>query len=289
MANPELAHPANAPGEFFVDTHCIDCPTCRQIAPAMFGDAAGQPVVARQPATNEEELLGLMAVVSCPAASIGTRSHLDLSPALAALPQALTEDVYYCGFASREAFGAHSYLIRRADGNILVDSPRYTEPLVRNLQKLGGVRFMFLTHHDDVADHEKFHKHFDCERIIHAADARRALAAAERKLTGPGPWQIAPGVKLVGVPGHTRGSTALLYRENFLFTGDHLSWRRDTEGLFMSRRYCQYSWEEQARSMEKLLAENFTWILPGHGYRYHATSESMRVEVAKAVARMRAS
>jgi len=37
MADPKLAHPANVPGEFFVDTNCINCPTCRQIAPAIFG------------------------------------------------------------------------------------------------------------------------------------------------------------------------------------------------------------------------------------------------------------
>lgn len=286
MADPKLAHPANVPGEFFVDTNCINCPTCRQIAPTIFGDADGQPVVVRQPVSDEEKLAALVALVSCPAASIGTRSALDVAPAVSALPQALADDVYYCGFASRDAFGAHSYFVRRADGNILVDSPRFTKPLVRNLEKLGGVRFMFLTHHDDVADHEQFHKHFGCERILHEADARWSLQAVERKLRGEGPWSIAPDIKIIGVPGHTRGSTALLYREMFLFTGDHLSWRRDAEGLFTSKQYCQYSWEAQTQSVEKLIGENFTWILPGHGYRYQAPTETMRNEIRKAVQRM---
>jgi len=286
MADPKLAHPANAPGDFFVDTNCIDCPTCRQIAPAMFGDAEDQPVVARQPVTDAEKLQALIAVVSCPAASIGSRSQMDVAPAIEALPQLLAEDVYYCGFASRDAFGAHSYFIRRADGNILIDSPRFTKPLVRRLEQLGGVRFMFLTHHDDVADHEQFHKHFGCERVLHEADARWALKSVERKLTGEGPWPIAPDVKIIGVPGHTRGSTALLYRETFLFTGDHLSWRRDVEGLFTSRQYCQYSWEVQRESVQKLLAENFAWILPGHGYRYQAPPETMRDQIRRAALHM---
>jgi glyoxylase-like metal-dependent hydrolase (beta-lactamase superfamily II)/ferredoxin len=288
MADPKLAHPANAPGDFFVDTNCIDCPTCRQIAPEMFGDAEDQPVVARQPVSDGEKLQALIAVVSCPAASIGSRSQVDVAPAIEALPQLLAEDVYYCGFASRDSFGAHSYFIRRADGNILVDSPRFTKPLVRRLEQLGGVRFMFLTHHDDVADHEKFHDHFGCERVLHEADARWSLKSVERKLSGEGPWPIAPDVKIIGVPGHTRGSTALLYRETFLFTGDHLSWRRDVEGLFTSRQYCQYSWEVQRQSVEKLLAEKFTWVLPGHGYRYQAPLKTMCDQIRKAAQRMQA-
>jgi glyoxylase-like metal-dependent hydrolase (beta-lactamase superfamily II) len=123
--------------------------------------------------------------------------------------------------------------------------------------------------------------------VLHEADARRALKSVERKLTGEGPWPIAPDVKIIGVPGHTRGSTALLYRENFLFTGDHLSWRRDVEGLFTSRQYCQYSWEVQRESVQKLLAENFTWILPGHGYRYQSDAATMRDQIRKAAQRMR--
>ena len=38
---------------------------------------------------------------------------------------------------------------------------------------------------------------------------------------------------------------SLLYRDTYLFTGDHLSWRLDSDGLFTARQYCQYSWEVQ--------------------------------------------
>ena len=286
MANVELAHPANVAGEFFIDTNCINCPTCRQVAPAIFGDAPEQPVVVRQPTTDDEKLQALIALVSCPAGSIGTRSHLDTRPAIDALPQLLADEVYYCGFASPDSFGAHSYFIRRSDGNILIDSPRFNKPLVRKLEEWGGVRYMFLTHHDDVADHEKFRQHFACERVLHEADVGGSLSCVERKLSGSGPWHLAPEVKIIATPGHTRGSTALLYRDKFLFTGDHLSWRLDTKGLFTSREYCQYSWQKQAQSVEKLLEEHFTWILPGHGYRYEASPEVMEHEIRKAVERM---
>lgn len=69
MANASLAHPANVPGDFFVDTTCIDCPTCRQIAPSTFGDAHNQAVVSRQPASENDRLRTFMALVSCPQGS----------------------------------------------------------------------------------------------------------------------------------------------------------------------------------------------------------------------------
>jgi hypothetical protein len=43
----------------------------------------------------------------------------------------------------------------------------------------------------------------------------------------------------------------------------------------------------QTESVENLLKEHFTWILPGHGYRYEASAEVMQQEIRKAVERMR--
>ena len=40
MANPKKRVPENVPGDYFVDSTCIDCDTCRQIAPQVFGEAA---------------------------------------------------------------------------------------------------------------------------------------------------------------------------------------------------------------------------------------------------------
>lgn len=39
------------------------------------------------------------------------------------------------------------------------------------LQALGGAKYMFLTHRDDVADHVKWQAHLGCERIIHELEA----------------------------------------------------------------------------------------------------------------------
>ena len=54
MANPKKRVAENTPGDFFVDSTCIDCDACRQIAPSVFGDAAQTSFVHTQPVTPAE-------------------------------------------------------------------------------------------------------------------------------------------------------------------------------------------------------------------------------------------
>src|SRR5262249_52487608 len=151
--------PGNAAGDFFVDSSCIDCDACRQIAPESFRDSGGQSVVCRQPDTPEQVRRALMALIACPTASIGTTRRYDVKAAIDCFPEPIDANVYFCGFTSESSFGAWSYLIVRPPdlgGNVLVDSPRYNAHLVRRLAALGGVATMFLTHKDDIADHARF-------------------------------------------------------------------------------------------------------------------------------------
>src|SRR5262245_39013269 len=134
MARLAARLPENAPGEFFVDETCIDCETCRLVAPAAFGRSPrGLSYVHRQPSSAEEERRALMALVACPTASIGTVHRVDARPAALAFPEPLADDVDYCGYAAESSYGASSYLIRRPAGNVLVDSPRAAAPLVSRL------------------------------------------------------------------------------------------------------------------------------------------------------------
>lgn len=63
----------NIVGRFYVDTSCIDCDLCREIAPAFFwrDDDSGQSIVYRQPETPDETALAEEALHSCPTNSIG--------------------------------------------------------------------------------------------------------------------------------------------------------------------------------------------------------------------------
>jgi len=289
MARIEERLPENAEGEFYVDASCIDCATCRIVAPAVFGSLDRDlAYVHRQPETAEEHMRASMALVACPTASIGTVHRADASQAAAAFPERLAEDVYYCGFAAESSFGASSYLIVRPEGNVLVDSPRAAGPLLRRITDLGGVRLMFLTHRDDVADHAQFRRHFGCERVLHADDVTAGTADVERRIEGGDPVKLTDELTVIPVPGHTRGSAVLLYRDRFLFSGDHLMGTEDGRQLHASRGVCWYSWPEQVRSMERLLDFEFEWVLPGHGGRYCAESPAaMRQELDRVLARMR--
>jgi glyoxylase-like metal-dependent hydrolase (beta-lactamase superfamily II) len=229
--------------------------------------------------------LALMALVACPTASIGTTSRRSAREGVDAFPVQVVDNVYFCGFTAESSFGAWSYLIVRSEadgGNILVDSPRFTMPLVRRIEAMGGVRLMYLTHRDDIADHAKFAARFGCPRVMHRADGAVRLGI-EQVTEGDGTIDIANGCVSVPTPGHTRGHQVLLYRDTVLFTGDHLAWSPTRRTLTAFRDACWYSWTEQIQSMERLLAYRFEWVLPGHGRRHHAPAESMRDELAACV------
>jgi glyoxylase-like metal-dependent hydrolase (beta-lactamase superfamily II)/ferredoxin len=287
-----LRLPDNAPGPVFVDESCIDCDLCRQLAPEIFTRAHGQSVVARQPQDEQARLRAAVALVTCPTASIGGAAKPDIHKAVESLPESLGGGVYFCGYASEDSFGAASYFIRRPEGNVLVDSPRAAKPLMDRLEALGGVRLMFLTHRDDVADHEAYRRRFGCERILHEADVTHSTRGVERRLTGSVPVELEPGLLAIPTPGHTRGSQVLLWNRH-LFTGDHL-WARskdegegDGDGLEAGRGVCWYSWEEQTRSMERLLGYDFEQVLPGHGRRRQCDTAQMKREMQQLVSEMR--
>jgi len=281
MATPQRSYSSNVPGIFFVDDTCIDCDLCRQIAPNVFAEESDHSIVYRQPQDASEIHRSAMALVACPTGSIGTHGKIDIKPAAQAYPERIDENVYFCGYASPNSYGAASYLIVRPDGNILVDSPRFAKTLVRQIEELGGVSTMFFTHQDDVADHEKFHKHFGCQRIIHRADSR--AVAAERLLDGDAAIPLDSDLLAIPVPGHTRGHVVLLDRNKYLFTGDHLAWSDNRAGLVAFRNVSWYSWPEQTRSMRKLLDYRFEWVLPGHGRRAHLPADQMREKLKDCV------
>ena len=286
MARRADAHSDNAPGPFFVDRTCIDCGTCYQFAPETFADAGDHAKVQTQPTGGPTRLLASMALVACPVGSIGTDDKADLPAATRAFPHPLAEGVSFCGYTSEQSFGAWSYLIQRPEGNVLVDSPRAAEPLMTRLEALGGVATMVLSHRDDVADHAAYHVRFGCERVMHRADG---FACLERLVDGDEPIRLAEDLLLIPTPGHTAGSTCLLYRE-FLFTGDHLWWNPARERLSASRTYKWHSWPRQLDSLEKLLAFDFTWVLPGHGSIHRTDSPAtMKADLAQALAVLRRS
>ena len=282
MADRARALSENVAGPFFVDATCIDCDTCRQIAPAIFGETGDFSFVKQQPRTPSEELEALRALVACPTGSIGTAEKRRVAEAVAAFPGRLDEGLFYCGFNSPKSFGGNSYFLEHPAGNWLIDSPRYVEHLARRFEARGGVRYIFLTHRDDVADADKYAQRFHAQRIIHRWELS-AQPAAERVIDGTAPLELTPGFLALPTPGHTRGHCALLVNQRFLFSGDHIWWSRSRGRLTASRGVCWYSWEQQVESVALLARYRFEWVLPGHGQRAHFPAAEMRQQVDRLI------
>ncbi len=285
MANQKKRLDTNVAGDFFVDSTCIDCDACRQIAPSVFKEQGDYSSVYNQPSTPEEERSAWQALLACPVGSIGSSGANRAIEFQDDFPLHVADQVYYCGFNSKDSYGANSYLIVHPDGNWLVESPRYVKSLANRIEKLGGIKYIFLSHRDDVADADKYAAQFGSKRIIHEADLS-AQPGAEIVLTGTEAQTISEGFDIIPTPGHSKGHCVLLYKNTYLFTGDHLYWDRESKQLGAYERYCWYSWDVQKQSMKDLLKYDFAWVLPGHGQSVQLPAEKMHSELKSLVARM---
>lgn len=285
MANVAKKVPENVAGDFFVDTTCIDCDACRQIAPEVFGEAAETSFVHTQPRTPAQRRSAMHALLSCPTGSIGCLGDDSPKEAMADFPLPIEPPVFYCGFNSPRSYGGNSYFVQHPQGNWLIDTPKFVHALVRRLEDLGGVDWIFLTHEDDVGDADRFARHFDAKRIIDSRELE-SQPDAEIVLEGDEPSRLHDQFLAIPTPGHTQGHCCLLFDQRFLFTGDHLSWDRQRQRLAASRSYCWYSWDLQKVSMRRLAQFHFEWVLPGHGQRVQLPAETMAQHMQELVDRM---
>jgi glyoxylase-like metal-dependent hydrolase (beta-lactamase superfamily II)/ferredoxin len=285
MANIHKRVPGNMPGEFFVDSTCIDCDTCRQIAPEVFAGAASTAYVHHQPGDAAARDNALRALVCCPTGSIGSQGSVRPQSVMGDFPLPIEAPVFYCGFNSPKSFGGNSYFIQHPKGNWLIDSPKFLLRLVERFRELGGIANIFLTHRDDVADAGCYAQAFRCRRFIHRQELP-SQPDAEIVLDGSMPVELASGFIAIPTPGHTAGHCVLLFDERFLFTGDHLDFDRHRKRLSASEDYCWHSWPQQIESMRRLSEYSFEWVLPGHGQRVKLPHDRMRQEMLDLVERM---
>jgi glyoxylase-like metal-dependent hydrolase (beta-lactamase superfamily II)/ferredoxin len=286
MADVRKKLPVNISGLFFVDDTCIDCDTCRQLARETFAESGDYAVVFHQPKNELELRRATHALLACPTGSIGTTEKIDTHAVMDDFPMPIENAIFYNGFTSKHSFGASSYFIKHPEGNWMIDSPKYMPHLVKKFDAMGGLSHIFLTHQDDVADADRYAKYFGAKRIIHRYELR-AQPDSEIVIEGEEPVSFGRDFLVIPTPGHTRGHCVLLYKDHYLFTGDHLWWSRNRKTLVASRSVCWYSWTEQTRSMEKLAAYDFDWVIPGHGERIYLPLAEMQNQIASLLMRMK--
>jgi ferredoxin len=73
MASRSKQVPENVPGPFFVDTSCVDCAVCLDLAPEVFKRLGRKRLVyvARQPSTPDQLGRCAEALSACPVGAIG--------------------------------------------------------------------------------------------------------------------------------------------------------------------------------------------------------------------------
>jgi glyoxylase-like metal-dependent hydrolase (beta-lactamase superfamily II) len=280
-----IRNPDSAAGDWYIDTACIDCGASRHVAPGLIVERNEKSVFARQPVTAQEQLAVWRAVLVCPTASVRSETKLR-RPNETIFPQSITSGVWRCGFNARSSFGAHSYFVARDNRNLLIDSPRYAAELVEWFRDAGGIAHVLLSHRDDVADADKYAREFGARVWIHRDD-RSAAPYATDLIEGRTPCTIAPGVRAIPVPGHTRGSVVYLLEDHVLFAGDSLAWSDREQDLIAFRDACWYSWSELTESLNNVASYRFEWLLPGHGWPVHLPAEEMNERLRALVLRMR--
>ena len=272
MPRPDQAHLSNVAGPWFVDTRCIRCDSARNWAPGLIGmDADGRSFVASQPIGEAQEAAMWRAAAACPTKSIGSRDH-PREPA-GVFPYQLTSGVFALGNNALSSFAAHSFLVVRADGNLMIDSPRFNRALAASVDDLGGVAHVLLSHRDDVADADRWAERYNARVWIGEADADAAPFATD--LTGnDGVTVISPGVVSIPAPGHTKGHVVYHINDNFLFTGDTLHWNHRRGELDVFPKQTFFSWLVLADTMDLLATLTVEWVFAGHGmWRWVGTDE----------------
>ena len=285
MADVRQIAEGSAPGPWFVDTSCMGCDASRQCAPELFVETPGGGTrVARQPSTPEERIAATRALLSCPTSSIGVKGEpLDVS----VFPHEIEANsgVFLTGFNSIKAYGGNAWFVRRPEGNLLIDGPRFTSHLVKRFREWGGIAHILLTHRDDVGDAAQYAAEFGSRVWVHPADGAAAPFATDRFTHEPN-TAFDDALRVLPMPGHTRGSVMFLLHNRFLFTGDSLFWSRTFNTLHAHRAQCWFSWPTQRESLAQLTRERFEWVLPGHGSRKHLAHEAMQHALGDLLRRM---
>ena len=158
----------------------------------------------------------------------------------------------------------YGYLVHDADtGKTAAVDPSVAPPMLAAAKERGWrISHILNTHHHwDHTDGNLGIKEATGAIVVGPAYDRERIPGIDQAVDEESGFNFAGHeADVLFIPGHTRGHAVLLYRERFLFTGDHLAWSRRLEQLVGFRDACWYSWSEQIRSMEKLLDFRFEFV-----------------------------
>jgi glyoxylase-like metal-dependent hydrolase (beta-lactamase superfamily II) len=196
----------------------------------------------------------------------------------------IAKNIYHAGYI-KEAGAANSYFIKGEGGsaNWLVNAPEPTAEVLKELEELGGVDYIFGTHRDVVCHADAVAKHFNAKRVFHELDLD-AMPDTEIVLKGEQKQTLAGDDKFVAMPapGHTEGHCVLLYAGSLLFCGDAFSVAGD-KVIVGPAEWTWQSTEMNIETVKRLASLTLTCVLPDHGQCLLLDPEEIQKRILKAV------
>jgi len=274
----------NVEGEFYVCEGCIDCGSCRWLAPETFSLLGTKSVVSRQPESEEDMTRAVQAMATCPTGSIRTETPLPLAKqvtqrgVMREIDPLRIPGVYQLGYHQFNSMGAAPFFITRTGGNVMVDVPRYSRLLAEALEALGGVDYLVLTNKNGAAQHDRWKAHFpDCVRVLHRHDMRDDTTDVEQILDGLGPWELEDAkdadLRILHTPGYTFGSLSIWHRSGsghgVVFPGGNIKVNARSGTALAFSALTTGDLTPQVRSLRRLAdpetCGDWVWLLPPRG------------------------
>jgi glyoxylase-like metal-dependent hydrolase (beta-lactamase superfamily II) len=165
---------------------------------------------------------------------------------------------------SPSTYGGKGFLVTGPKYNLLVDTPAFTPRVVEAIRAAGGLRYVFLSHRDEIGELDRIHQAVGGAVIMHRSESH--LVPCGTDLVFDVDFEVEPGVWAIYTPGHSPGSSCLLLHRGdlkVLFTGDHILRRRQDVPAPL-RFPWTWDWPAQVASARRLLDLEFDYIVPSH-------------------------
>ena len=164
-------------------------------------------------------------------------------------------------------FGGKGFLVAGPKYNVMVDTPACTDDVIRAVRVAGGLRYIFLSHRDEIGEVCALKQALGGAVILHRSEA--SLVPCGTDLPFDTDFEVEPGLRVIHTPGHTPGSSCLLLHRGdlkVLFTGDHILRRRDEVPAPLHFPWT-FDWDAQVASARRLLDLDFDYLVPSHDAR----------------------
>lgn len=124
---------------------------------------------------------------------------------------------------SPSTHGGRSFLVTGPKYNLMVDTPACTPRVLNAVRLTGGLRYLFLSHHDEIGEIEAIHRVTGGAVIMHRSRMDQVPCGVD--LVFDTDFEVEPGVTVIHTPARSLDSSCLLVHRGelrVLFTGNHI-------------------------------------------------------------------